>query len=92
MTMSYMDNHKTQISLIERAVKQAELVDRLGRELKKDPSPAKAQQVEIEMERPAFFQTAAKGNPRGRAANVVDIARSTVLGRAVTQPLPKVGI
>lgn len=90
--MSFMENHKTRLSLIERAVKQAELVERLGHELKKNPDPAKAQQLEIEMERLAFYQTAAKGNPRGRAANVIDIARSTVLGRAVTQPLPKVGL
>ena len=88
-----MDKNKTQLSLIERTVRQAELVEQLGRELKKNPGDhARAQQLEIEMERLAFYQTAAKGNPRGRAANVIDIARSTVLGRAVTQPLPKVGI
>ena len=88
-----MEKNKTQLSLIERTVRQAELVDRLGRELKKNSGDiAKAQELEIEMERLAFYQTAAKGNPRGRAANVIDIARATVLGRAVTQPLPKVGI
>jgi hypothetical protein len=88
-----MEKNKTQLSLIERTVRQAELVEQLGRELKKNGGDvAKAQQLEIEMERLAFYQTAAKGNPRGRAANVIDIARSTVLGRAVTQPLPKVGV
>jgi len=88
-----MENNKTQLFLIERTVRQAELVEQLGRELKKNSGDtAKAQQLEIEMERLAFYQTAAKGNPRGRAANVIDIARSTALGRAVTQPLPKVGV
>ena len=88
-----MEKNKIQLSLIERTVRQAELVEQLGRELKKNSDDvAKAQQLEIEMERLAFYQTAAKGNPRGRAANVIDIARSTVLGRAVTQPLPKVGV
>ena len=88
-----MEKNKIQLSLIERTVRQAELVEQLGRELKKNSGDvAKAQQLEIEMERLAFYQTAAKGNPRGRAANVIDIARSTVLGRAVTQPLPKVGV
>ena len=88
-----MSNQKVSIAYIERTVAQADLVERLGRELKKNPDDqAKAQQLEIEMERLAFYQNAAKGNPRGRAANVIDIARSTVLGRAVTQPLPKVGV
>lgn len=88
-----MEKNKAQLSLIERTVRHAELVEQLSRELKKNPDDiAKAQQLEIEMERLAFYQTAAKGNPRRRAANVIDVARASVLGRAVTQPLPKVGV
>jgi len=76
---------KVDIDKIERTIRQAELVEKLAQEVKSgggDPI-----RLEREMERLAFYQTVAKGNPRGRARNAIEAARSSVLGRAVTQKL-----
>jgi len=77
------------IDHIQRTVQQADVVEKLALQVKADPKDlAAAQQLEIEMERLAFYQNTAKGNPKARAARVIEIARSTVLSRAVTKPLP----
>lgn len=83
------EQKKVPIDHIQRTVQQAELVERLATEYKEVPSDELTQRLEIEMEALAFFQTTAKGNPRARARHVIERARSVVLGRAVTQPLPK---
>ena len=83
---------KVPIDHIKRTVEQADLVEKLAREVKSGSADAAAtQQLEIEMERLAFYQNTAKGNPKARAARVIEMARATVLARAVTQPLPRLG-
>ena len=84
-----MSQAKIPINYIERTVEQADLVEKLARQVKADPDPAASvKQLEVEMERLAFYQNTAKGNPKKRAARAIEIARSTAVGRAVTQPLP----
>lgn len=80
---------KVPIDYIQRTVQQADVVEKLAQQVKRNPKDqAAAQQLEIEMERLAFYQNTAKGNPKSRAAHVIEIARATALGRAVTRPLP----
>lgn len=86
------EQDKVSIDYIKLTLEQAEKVEKLALQTKSSEDPKEILQLEIEMEALAFYQNTAKGNPRRRAAKVIDIARSTVLGRAVTQPLPKVGI
>jgi hypothetical protein len=83
------EQQKVPISYIERTIAQADVVEKLAVQQKEAPNDAAAAQLEIEMEKLAFFQNAAKGNPKGRAKAVSDIARSSMLAKAVTQPLPK---
>lgn len=82
------EENKVPVSYIERAVNQAEVVDKLAKQQEEEPDEARAKQLEIESEKLAYFQNAAKGNPKLRAKVVVEIARASVMGRAVTQPLP----
>jgi hypothetical protein len=82
------EENKVPVSYIERAVAQAEVVDKLAKEVEEAPGEMNSRQLEIETEKLAYYQNAAKGNPKLRAKIAVEIARSCVLGRAVTQPLP----
>ena len=87
-----MTQAKVPTNYIQRTVEQADLVEKLARQVKTDPNNSAAvQQLEVEMERLAFYQNTAKGNPKNRAARVIEVARATAIGRAVTQPLPPLG-
>lgn len=85
-----MSNEEKKVSIdhIKRAVDQADKVEKLAQQAKSSKDPKDGQQLEIEMEALAFYQTAAKGNPKSRARTVIEIARATALSRAITQPLP----
>lgn len=85
------EQKKVPIDFIKRAVEQADKVESLALKAKASKSEADLQQLEIEMEALAFYQTVANGNPKERARKAIETARSTVLGRAVTQPLPPLG-
>lgn len=78
-------HNKISVDLFERTVRQAELVEKLAHEVRKGGGDVL--RLEQEMERLAFYQTTAKGDPRGRARAAIEIARSSVLGRAVMQRL-----
>ena len=85
------EQKKVPIDLIKRAVEQADKVEKLALKAKASKDQKDVQQLEIEMEALAFYLNTAKGHPKERAKNVIDIARSTAIGRAVTQPLPRLG-
>ncbi|HLA96530.1 MAG TPA: hypothetical protein VK612_12480 [Pyrinomonadaceae bacterium] len=83
------EHQKVPVNYIERTIAQADVVEKLALQQKSAPNVEAGTQLEIEMEKLAFFQNAATGNPKGRAQKVSDAARSSVLAKAVTQPLPK---
>ena len=83
------EQKKVPIDLIKRAVEQAEKVEKLALAAKASKDPKDVQQLEIEMEAMAFYLNTAKGHPKERAKKVIETARATAIGRAVTQPLPK---
>lgn len=83
------EDQKVPISYIERTVAQAGVVENLARRQKESGDPSIAAQLEVEMEKLAFFQNAAQGNHKRRAQNVIEKARGIMRGRAVTQPLPR---
>lgn len=83
------ENQKVPVSYIERTVEQAGLVEKLALKQKESGDLALAAQLEIEMEKLAFFQNTAKGDHKRRARNVIEKARGVMRGRAVTQPLPR---
>ena len=79
---------ETAEKLIERILKQADIVDAAIEHAKATPGEGAAKQVEIEVEKLCFYQTAAKGSPGQRAVAAAETARSFVLGKAVTQRRP----
>lgn len=83
------ENQKVPIIYIERTIAQADVVENLARKQKESGDASLASQLEVEMEKLAFFQNAAQGNHKRRAQNVIEKARSVMRGRAVTQPLPR---
>lgn len=85
------EQKKVSIDYIKRAVDQADKVEKLALAAKASKEAKDIQQLEIEMEALAFYQNTAAGNPKARAKKAIEIARATVLGRAVTQPLPRIG-
>jgi hypothetical protein len=76
------------VSYLERTIAQAAVVEKLTAQAAESKDPGTLKQLEIEVEKLAFYENAAKGDARARAAFAVERARATVLGRAVTQPLP----
>lgn len=83
------ENQKVPVIYIERTIAQADVVENLARKQKESGDASLASQLEVEMEKLAFFQNAAQGNHKRRAQNVIEKARSVMRGRAVTQPLPR---
>ncbi|MGI8813342.1 MAG: hypothetical protein ACR2IH_12580 [Pyrinomonadaceae bacterium] len=86
-----MTTEETSESLdyVKRTIAQADLVERLAKKVKESGDVASAAKLEVEMEKLAYYQNAAKGDIRGRARAAVENANAFVLGRAVTQRLPK---
>lgn len=89
MISTMSENQKVPIIYIERTIAQADVVENLARKQKESGDASLASQLEVEMEKLAFFQNAAQGNHKRRAQNVIEKARSVMRGRAVTQPLPR---
>jgi hypothetical protein len=73
---------------LRKAADQAHVVRELAEKVK-EGDEKKAAELEIEMERLAFYQASARGNAKERARKVIESAKTTVIGRAITQPLPK---
>jgi hypothetical protein len=82
------EEKKENLSYLERTLAQVAVVDKLTAQAAESKDPGTLKQLEIEVEKLAFYENAAKGDPRSRAALAVERARATLLGRAVTQPLP----
>jgi len=89
MISTMSENQKVPVIYIERTIAQADVVENLARKQKESGDASLASQLEVEMEKLAFFQNAAQGNHKRRAQNVIEKARSVMRGRAVTQPLPR---
>lgn len=87
-----MSNEATKIPVdhLQRTVEQADLVEKLAADIESSPDEKKAAKLEMEMDRLAFFVNVARGDHAKRAKTVIEIARNTVLGRAITQPLPQI--
>lgn len=90
MISTMSENQKVPVIYIERTIAQADVVENLARKQKESGDASLASQLEVEMEKLAFFQNAAQGNHKRRAQNVIEKARSVMRGRAVTQPLPRI--
>ena len=84
------EDQKVPVSYIERTVAQAEVVETLARRQKESGDASLAAQLEVEMEKLAFFQNTAKGDHKRRAQSAIEKARGVMRGRAVTQPLPRI--
>jgi hypothetical protein len=82
------DEKKESENYVELAASQRKVVDELTAKVGEPPSENETKQLEIEREKLLFYQTAANGDPRSRAKNVIERSRSAVLGRAIIQPLP----
>jgi hypothetical protein len=69
--------------------RQAELVKKLAAEQRAAPNEQGRERLVVEVEKLTFYQNAVGGNLKERARRAAERARTAVLSRAVTQPLPK---
>lgn len=73
---------------LKNVMRQAAIVEDLARRQKESPSLDLGIKLEIETDRLAFLNSAAKRDAAERARFVIAKARLAMLGRAITQPLP----
>ena len=79
----------TSVDYVKRTIAQADLVERLAKRVKESGDAGSAAELEVEMEKLAFYQNAARGDVKNRVRAAAENAKVFVLGRAVTQRLPK---
>ncbi len=80
---------KQPINYIELTLKQVETVQHAADRLRASASEESNRQLEIELEKLCFYQNSAKEKPKIRAQQATERVRAIVLGRAITQRLPK---
>lgn len=77
------------VDYIELTIKQADSVDAAVEKAKASPGEKAMKQVEIEVEKLCFYQTAARGKPKVRAQHAAELARAIVLEKAITKQPPE---
>ena len=71
----------------EKISAQEKVVEQLRKEFDKSPSPELAIQLSRKRDTVAHLKSLEKGDPRNRAKRAANVARESVLSKAITQPL-----
>ena len=74
------------VNYVDKTIKQADEVDAAVEKAKTSPTEEAMWPVEVELEKLSFYRTAAKGNPKKRANEAANTARTVALANAITQP------
>ncbi len=76
-----------EVNYAELAVTQQKQVAELEARVKESPSEALNDELDRQLDKLRFFENAANGDPRTRAAQAAAAAKKAVIGKAVVQPL-----
>ena len=71
----------------EKISAQMKAVDQLNKEFERSPTPELALQLSRRRDTVAHLKSLEKGDPRNRAKRAANVARDSVLSKAITQPL-----
>ncbi|MGH9946356.1 MAG: hypothetical protein ACRD6X_04080 [Pyrinomonadaceae bacterium] len=74
------------VNYAQMAASQAKQVEDLEKRVKESPSPALTEELDRSIDKLRFYQTAAKGQPRTRAAKAAAAAKRAAIGKAIVQP------
>ena len=75
------------VNYAEMAATQKKQVADLEARVKESPSPALTDELDRETDKLRFYENAAKGDPRTRAAKAAAAAKQSALGKAIVQPM-----
>jgi hypothetical protein len=76
-----------EVNYAQMAATQTKQVADLEARQKESPSSALTDELDRETDRLRFYENAAKGDPRTRAAKAAAAAKQSALGKAIVQPV-----
>lgn len=76
-----------EVNYAEMAASQGKGVAEIETRLKESPSDALNAELDRQLDKLRFYENAAKGDPRARAAKAAAAAKKSALGKAVVQPI-----
>ncbi len=76
-----------EVNYAQMASAQSKQVADLKARVKESPSPALTDELDRETDKLRFYENAANGDPRTRAAKAAAAAKQAALGKAIVQPL-----